>query len=372
MKQRILLLATVFLLMISLFAGCMGGEGESMNEEMDPTEKGIVLDVKEALMVTGESFVISHAFTPAESEEKEVEYSVEGDAVHVDDEGRVTAIKAGEAKVIVSEKEGDRSAQCAVIVGDIIVQKGSVSEAAGESGEEQFGEGTPTAQPNIGGREGETLFPTLTQALAHATEGAVILVQEGSYSETPVINKKVTVKGMGNVFFSGMRIAAQGDATLSALKITANAFPQGNDALVYLATGAKLEMKDCSVQTTATGTPEGGYAIYAEKQCKGLSVQKCVLGNFRYGIYVCPTDQTITVKENKLSNLQVGIGVDIRQENSAENYPAHGEITDNEFNEVQTKTQFFHYGEEYEGELDFGDHQTQDEPQTSEPNGLQE
>ena len=500
MKRKSIYITLLIMALILIFAACNAKEEET-TEPTKATES-ITAEVKEALMVTGESFVLTYTISPQNN--GAVEFSSDSDAVTVSQSGRITAVKAGKAKITVKEKNGDKYDVCNITVGDIIVDatlnkgstpqmnggepsgnddggasgengqsegsdddgniQGGSGESSGESegttegdsddndgisengssesdelseggsessesgstedglsegegvtdggsssndgetGEEEGsngGEGTiesgsggtsnnetPTGKEiggennsdtaqnapviNVGGTEGETLFATITQAVAAAKVNDTVLIKTGEYSETVSVNKKLTIKGLGTVKIKKIRVERGANLMAENLILSDEVYPAGNDARVYVAEEGILSINNCVLGTETEEQLSGGYAIFAEKQCKGLTIENNTISNFRYGIYVCPTDQTITIKENVFSNLSTGIGVDIRQENSDLNYPTKGEISGNEYNEVETKTQFFHYGEDYEGDLDFEDNESEQSAQPQQPQGMSE
>ena len=461
MKRKLLYIATLLLIMIFAVVGCKATE-TTVNEEKTKAT-ALSIDVKSAVMVTGENFVLGYEKTP-EGSEGEISFtSSDPQVASVSNEGKITALKAGKAKITVALSE-DMKADCEITVADVIVdanlernaqqgqnsensdngsgdeqgnsengegntsegeQSGSQSDNGSQSGSDESGIGEESAEAgsdedtgsdngnangnangaagnandesidgqnaanggqtngegngsnslviNVGGKEGETLFATITQAIAKAKEGDVILIKSGAYGETVSVNKKLTLTGQGEVKIKKIRVERDAELTMENLIVTENAYPSGNDARVYVSSGSVLNMQNCVLESVSEDELEGGYAVFAEKQCNGLRIEKNTISNFRYGIYVSPTDKEVKITENTLSNMKVGIGFDIRQENSQLNYPAKGEIKDNQFNEVQNKAQFFHYGEEYEGEFSFDDAEDEgEEQQAPEPDGMQE
>lgn len=209
----------------------------------------------------------------------------------------------------------------------------------------------------VGTQAGVTLFDSVQAALNTIADGKTVLVNEGEYDEAVNVLKNVTIQGVGNPVVRQITVQAGCNAKLYNLTVQSTRYPSAGEAAIVAKTGATLTVKDCVLRTDTTQELEGGYAVLVEKQSGGVYIENNSLANFRYGIYVCPTSQSITIRDNRLSNMTTGIGVDVRQENAEADYPATGSIVDNEYNEVEHKTQFFHYGENYEGELDFGDNE---------------
>ena len=209
----------------------------------------------------------------------------------------------------------------------------------------------------VGATEGTTLFDSIQQALATLPVGKTIVVYSGNYGESISIAKNVTLVGVGNPTLRRVHILAGVSATLRNLTVQDTDYPEGGEAAILADTGSNITVKDCVIRTDSTDTPTGGYAILVQKQSAGVRIENNSLANFRYGIYVCPTSQTVNITDNRLSNMSVGIGLDLRQENAEADYPASGSIAGNEYNEVTKKTQFLHYGENYEGDYDFADNE---------------
>ena len=207
------------------------------------------------------------------------------------------------------------------------------------------------------GTDDQTLFAGVQQALAALPAGKTILVYDGNYDEQITIAKNVTLLGVNNPIVKRVHVLAGADVTLRNLTIQDSDYPAGGEAAILADTGSTLAVQDCVIRTDSTDQPTGGYAILVQKQSGGVRVENNSIANFRYGIYVCPTSQTVRIADNRLSNMAVGIGLDLRQENAEADYPNNGAITGNEYNEVTKKTQFLHYGENYDGDFDFADNE---------------
>ena len=220
-----------------------------------------------------------------------------------------------------------------------------------------------------GGVKGTTLFDSVQEAVRKAKVNDVIVVDKGTYNESVTIDKNVTVMGVENPRLQQITISTGARVKLQNLSVVLEEYPSAGEAAILVKTGAGIEMRDTLIETTATGEPEGGYGVLVEKGSQGVSIKYNSIGNFRYGIYVCPTDQSVTVTDNRLSNMAVGIGLDVRQENAETNYPTLGKIADNEYNEVVKHTQFLHYGENYEGDFDFGDNEEENASQGNSATG---
>lgn len=380
---KILVPIMIIILGVGIFAGCKKHEEDEKKEEV--TSNGITAEVTEALLVRGETFTLGYEFSPKEAK-SEVEFSSENDCITVDKDGKITAVKAGETIVTVKEKKGDKYAQCKVVVGDIIVDAGAkpsssptlssggitlsrknneLLAAAGEDdsnnpnqndhNKDDKNEENKDVVKNYGGTLGETLFATIQEAMSHAVDGYTFVIKSGTYDENVKITKSVTLNGVRKPQLRNIEIEENLTVTLNGLNIVDNTYPTGSSARVLVRSGASLKMENCLISTTSKEKLSGGFGILAEKQVKSIELSKNTISNLRYGVYVCPTDGEITIKNNDFSNLEVGVGVDIRQENSNMNYPTKGEIDMNTYNEVLSDTQFLHYGDNYEGDFGFKD-----------------
>lgn len=391
---KIIVPILVIILGVSLFAGCKKHEEENKKEEV--TSNGIKAEVTEALLIKGESFTLGYEFSPKEAK-GEVEFSSENDCVTIDKEGKITAVKAGSSIVTVKEKKGDKYAQCKVVVGDIIVdanakapttptlaggsitlshkntmllstaQKMENSENQdsengdknhGSANTDNNGDGNKSENSvvkNYGGVFGSTLFATVAEGINKAKDEDTILVKKGDYSENVKISKSITLYGIDKPQIKGIEIDENQTVSMHGLNIVDTEYPKGTSARVIVKSGASLKMENCLISTSSKKELSGGFGVLAEKQVKKLELSNNTISNLRYGVYVCPTDGEINIKKNDFSNLEVGIGVDIRQENSDMNYPTKGEIDMNTYNEVLSDTQFMHYGDNYKGDFNFKD-----------------
>ncbi len=342
---KTIVLTMIMCIVVFTFTAC---NDKNDNDENDKNSPELTLSTSEAVMVVGESFTLEYTATNCNGAECEVGFVSDNECVTVDGNGLITAKSAGNAKIMVTVRDTDKSAECNITVADIIVDA-EANENKTRASEKPI--------MNIGGTYGKTLFKTVTEALSNAKNGNVILISGGEYDESLSITIGVTIKGLNAPKLKGAEIGEGINATLEGLTFTQNKYPNGTSARVYVKSEASLVMKDCILSSNTTDQLEGGYGVFVEKQSGKVEIIKCTLSNFRYGIYICPTDGEIAVSENKLSNMDVGIGLDIRQENSDTNYPTMGMIDMNEYNEVKSKTQFLHHGDRFDGDFDFKDNE---------------
>lgn len=380
-RNNIFVIIAVMLIVLTtcMFTACKKDETPSGD---NAKEAKLELTLKEATMIVGESFKLPYKITNGDEKSMpEVTFVSEGDAVDVDKSGMITAKKTGDSKITATIKDSDQKAECKITVCNIIVDKnaqdatepkttasensGSQSENDSQSGENQDGE---NVKLNYGGQLGTTLFKTVAEGLAASKDGDVVIIKEGDYGETVSIAKSVTIKGVKTPKLKGAEIEGNKQVTLEGITFNNTEYPTGSLGMIYVKEGASVSIKNCILNITTTEELSGGYGIFVEKQANKVEISNNTLSNFRYGIFVCATDKEVKITDNKLSNMEVGIGLDIRQENSTENYPTKGEIKKNTYNETKSKTQFLHYGDNYDGEFDFEDNELEnaatDEGQT--------
>ncbi|NCA67013.1 MAG: hypothetical protein EOM87_03000 [Clostridia bacterium] len=307
----------------------------------------VVVDIQEAVLVVGEEVTLAATVTPQDAANRNIAWtSSNTNVVTVDNNGKCTAVGSGEATVTVTTAEGAKTAQCKIYSGDIIVDASEETET------------------DYGGVLGTSLFKSIGEAMAIITEDSTVIIKNGDYNEDVIATSSVTLIGVDYPVIQSFTMNAD-DATiiLKGLAFSNTSFPNGGEATIDILQGASVTITDCTLIINTTETLVGGYAILVDKQAQKVEITNCTISNYRYGIYVYPTDKQINITNNTFSNLSIGIGVDIRQENSEPptNYPTTGSVSDNEYNEVTTAAQFFHYGESYEGGFVFADYEQDEE-----------
>ena len=123
-----LLVATV--LLSTSFWSC------SKNEEPEPTPPavtvtGVTLNKTELTLETGDSETLTATVAPSDATNKNVTWKSSNTAVAtVDANGKVTAVKAGEATITVTTEDGGKTAFCRVTVSDKEVKVTGITLAA--------------------------------------------------------------------------------------------------------------------------------------------------------------------------------------------------------------------------------------------------
>ncbi len=345
------------ILIIATLSACKNNP-QSLVEE-------VKLDITQAALVVGDEFTLTPSVIPENAPDQSVTFTSDNaEVITIGSDNKITALSLGEATVTATTTDGAKTAACKVYVGDLIVKAADSEEASQENGDGEENEQDEPPEIYCGGEAGTTLFETVSEALAISTNNKTVLIVEGEYGEAINSTSSVTMIGIGAVSIKSFGCSADNaEIVLKNLTFKDTAYPAGGSASVVIPENASAEINGCVFTVESTEELAGGYAILIGKQAQEVSVTDCTVSNYRYGIYVNPTDQEINITDNSFSNLEIGIGVDIRQENSdpPANYPTRGRVGGNEYNEVETNTQFFHYGETYDGAFDFSDFDDQAE-----------
>ena len=105
-----------FAMVLLAISGC----GKDEKEEPAPTTikaTGVTLDRQTIGMTEGETASLTATVAPANASDKSVSWTSSAKEVAtVDSEGKVTALKAGEATITVTTKDGGKTASCKVTV----------------------------------------------------------------------------------------------------------------------------------------------------------------------------------------------------------------------------------------------------------------
>ncbi|MBO4535197.1 MAG: Ig-like domain-containing protein [Clostridia bacterium] len=330
--------------------------------------EGISLTVTRLAMTKGSETTLTYALTPEGATVDATYTSSDAAVASVNAQGVVTAVESGVATLTV--RVGDKYAECRVVVGDLIVSKQrelETAEALAESVRVAMDgpnytarislQGQPLASKTtvVGGGQ-NTVFDSVQQAIAQAAAGQTIVVDEGSYDETLTIAKDLTLMGISNPRLRSATVEGA-KVNLTNLSFAASEYPAEGSATLHVKSGGSATVTSCFFAVDSSDDLAGGYAVLADQGCGGLKLEDNTISNYRYGVYVCPTDKEIVIRSNRLSHLTTGIGVDLRQQNTDRDYPTTGQISGNQYNEVERHTQFLHYTETYDGELDFEDNE---------------
>jgi len=339
MRKRLLL---IFILVIALnftvlLFGCT---------KEDPNPNGInvtgieVSSEKEVLLID-EVTTLSAVISPANATNKNLIWGCNFDDIASVDGGMVTALKPGVATISVSSEDGGYSANTVIYVGDAIVDKEYNAEETADFGTKRFN--------------------SVSTALSVLDENKEVVVMGGDYNEDINVGKSVILYGVDAPVLKSITMSKDGsELRIRGFEFKSSQYPQGGMATIKGAIDGQLEIVDCKFKIENEAERTGGYAIYASTGTNKISVKGCTIDNYRYGIYAHRTGADFDITNNTFTNLEIGVGVDLKVPNSTPpiNVPAIGEIADNTYTEVGTRAQFFYNGENYDGNLDFSDFQT--------------
>lgn len=242
-------------------------------------------------------------------------------------DGLVKAKKSGSCKIIVTD--GVNKVSCEVEVYDSVVCSSFDAQTYG------FG------------------ILRFNKIQAAVDKGGLIAVLNGNYDELIEASKKIELIGIGDVQLRGIL-----GTEISVKNII---FSNNNAPEKYtIYAKNKLKVEDCVFQIN-NNKPEGGYAIFSDNQTKLVEILSCQFVNYRYSIYLYQSDADVKIISNKITNSEVGIGVNIKPIGSMfDNYRAKGIIKENLFFECKTSTEFLYAGGSYTGDLNFKDYSKTD------------
>ena len=121
MSKNLIRHAALLVAAVLLSAGFWSCGKEDIPEPIPPTVAvtGVTLDKTSISLLVGDSETLTATVTPADAENQKLTWSSDKPAVAtVDDNGKVTAVKAGEATITVTTQDGGKTATCRVTVSD--------------------------------------------------------------------------------------------------------------------------------------------------------------------------------------------------------------------------------------------------------------
>ena len=121
MKTRLFKYAVLLVAAVLLSAHFWSCSKEDVPEPIPPTVAvtGVTLDKTSISLLVGDSETLTATVTPTDAENQKLTWSSDKPAVAtVDDNGKVTAVKAGEATITVTTEDGGKTATCKVTVSD--------------------------------------------------------------------------------------------------------------------------------------------------------------------------------------------------------------------------------------------------------------
>ena len=133
MSKNLIRHAALLVAAVLLSAGFWSCGKEDIPEPIPPTVAvtGVTLDKTSISLLVGDSETLTATVTPADAENQKLTWSSDKPAVAtVDDNGKVTAVKAGEATVTVTTRDGGKTATCRVTVSDREIKVTEITLAA--------------------------------------------------------------------------------------------------------------------------------------------------------------------------------------------------------------------------------------------------
>ena len=110
------------------FTGCQGSDPDEPEKPKEVKVTGISLDKTGIEMVEGETATLTATVTPSDATNKSITWTSNAPGIaEVNDNGKVTAIKAGEATITATTKDGGKTATCKIKVIPLTVPVESVS-----------------------------------------------------------------------------------------------------------------------------------------------------------------------------------------------------------------------------------------------------
>ncbi|HTY74562.1 MAG TPA: NosD domain-containing protein, partial [Candidatus Nanoarchaeia archaeon] len=159
-------------------------------------------------------------------------------------------------------------------------------------------------------------YPTITAAIANASQGDTILVKSGTYFENPIINKTITIEAENptNTFVIGVGGIARGANpvfTIAADGVTISGFTiqsQNYSNPTNYASGIIIAGDNCAiVENKIVGTY---YGIFCSVQSYLTITQNTILQTQKEGIRICGGTNN-TISDNTIAlNAQSGIALD--------------------------------------------------------------
>lgn len=146
---------------------------------------------------------------------------------------------------------------------------------------------------------GDQTYPTIADAIAAASDGAVIEVMDGTYPENIDINKAVTLKGSEGAVFSGaISINAEG-AALDGVNVKfegTNSEPAGNLYGQIMINVNNVQLTNCDIYAYYTdgSTGIGGsFGVIHTNYNSGVIMDGCTIQTNTMGIFPAMTSGAI-------------------------------------------------------------------------------
>ena len=265
-----------FALAVLAISGC----GKDEKEDPAPTTikvTGVTLDRNTIGMTEGETASLAATVAPANATDKSVTWSSDAKEVAtVDGEGKVTALKAGEATITVTTKDGGKTASCKVTVAAATV---AVTGVEVDPEELYLVEGTSapikaTVAPENATDKNVTWTSGSTEVATVDNDGNVTAVKAGEATITVTTKdggKTASCKVMVTakpVYVTGVRLD-KAELTLKkgeSATLTATVEPTGatNKKVSWSSNDASIATVDAEGKVTAVSSGEAAIIVTTE------------------------------------------------------------------------------------------------------------
>lgn len=231
----------------------------------------------------------------------------------VDEEGVVTALKAGEVTIFARSKKAMEETSLELTVYDAIVF------SSDEDGEEAL-------------------------ASAASSEVPISLALNGKFLVPVYVNGDLTIESIGGAELCGVKIEDGGSLCAKSI-----AFASSDDGIcVETGEGASFAAEGCTFKCDRA--QEASAACAARRGFESLILDECEFSGFATAVSISPSDGRAEVFNNVFAECEVAIEADVALPEVCGNAALSGRIEDNIFVACGKTLNFRVYGK-YDGEL---------------------
>ena len=355
--KKFLTLAVIFSLAL-LCVGCKADNLVCEQKLMDYIE----IDCKQAYMLSGEDKLV-HVKIKPKAAGFSLSWSSDNEGVAtVTDEGVITAVAAGKAKIEAKIVDTQYKSTCEVIVSDIAVSAQFTDSMQGF---------------------GVNKFNSFDSAIAAADKGDTVMVYKGYYKCEGKIDKDISIVGDSGSSVSGLSISDNCNVYIDKLGIYVSDPAVGNGG-IKVGMGCILEMQACEIiydikdekgnnvignageEPEASGESSSSNqesqikigtvtGVECNSDFKYIKLDGCKFSGQDIAIKIGASTGFVSIRDNTISSCKVGIDVDVRKEGN-ENIDMQGLIQGNIISDTQLPTVFRYNGTLYSGTLKFEDY----------------
>lgn len=336
MKNKIIVLL-IALVCIFTFTACNNRQERQEGEKGEgEKEETMILNTEWEVMCVNDAVKLFAIIEPKSDGGESLIWKSKNELVaKVDKSGLVTATGSGETEIIVTTEDNKIFRTCKITVGEILISQSFDESVSGY---------------------GTNKFSVIADGVEKAKPKDTIVIYEGEYNESVIINKTLSLVGINNPSLKGLKFEGEGNIlSLENINFLVDEYPESDSGILEIESGADLKMTSCYFEVDSIDEARGGYAILAKGKRKTFSVTYCGFENFRYGILLQNSGGLINIDGCKLKKMSYGIGVNLKSSDGRGTNPAEGLIYNNEYSEVGRKCEFVFTGSNYEGGLKFED-----------------